>query len=364
MKMYLRNGYFNFFAILTAASLLFSGCSEEVQRSMKAVPTAFGQLNEIVVVMDDELWDSYVGDSLRYHYSSAYPLLPQPEPIFNLRHFTATQLLEDPLRKELRVYMLVGNLAEEDSPTAKMILKDIGQEKARAAKEDTKERNAAGRDKWAKGQLLVYQFAHSRDELVDVLKSNLAAVKKRINEFDSRKLEAHTYTNGINNQLINEVKNSMGVNLRVPSDYFMAINDGDVIWLRQETDKTSSNLLLKKIKYEDESQLTKDFLIALRDSIGKQYVSSTIPGTYMRVNGEDLPIIDQITKVNGNYAIEARGIWEIVNDFMGGAFISYLILNPNTNELLFIDGFLHAPGENKRDFMEQLNFIMQTVKFQ
>jgi hypothetical protein len=29
-----------------------------------------------------------------------------------------------------------------------------------------------------------------------------------------------------------------------------------------------------------------------------------------------------------------------------------------------VDGFVHAPGEDKRDFMEQLDYIMHTIKFQ
>lgn len=342
--------------------LLFS-CSEEAQRSMKAVPTAFGQLNEIVVVMDQDLWDSPLGDTLRYYYSSAYPLLPQPEPVFDLRHFTPLELKKDPLRKELRTYMFVANLADEDSPTTQLVSKDIGAEKARAAKEDPSVNNAAGRDKWAKGQLVLYQFAYSHDALVEALKANYPAVKRKVNTFDERKLESYVYLDGIDTKLIQEVKDSMGVSLRIPNDYFMAINDGEVIWMRKETDKISQNLLLKKLKYEDQSQLSKANLIALRDSIGKTYIASTIEKTYMQINDEDLPVIFNTTTVNGYYAVEARGVWEIVGDYMGGAFISYLILNPNTNELLFIDGFLHAPGEDKRDYMEQLDYIINTLEF-
>jgi hypothetical protein len=344
-------------------SLLLQSCSEEAQRGLKAVPSAFGQLNEIVVIMDQDLWESPVGDTLRYYYSSAYPLLPQPEPVFDLRHFTPIDLKKDPLRRELRTYMMVGNLADEDSPTTQMILKDIGSEKARRAKENTEENNAAGNDKWAKGQLLLYQFAYSNNDLIDALKANYPAVKRRVNKFDERKLESYVYLDGVNNPLVQEVKDSMGISLRIPNDYFAAINDGEVIWMRKETDKTSQNLLLQKMKYEDQAQLSKENLIALRDSIGKRYIASTIDNTYMRVNDEDLPVIFNATTLNGQYAVEARGVWEIVGDYMGGAFISYLVLNPNTNELIFIDAFLHAPGEEKRDYMEQMDYIVNTLKF-
>jgi hypothetical protein len=71
--------------------------------------------------------------------------------------------------------------------------------------------------------------------------------------------------------------------------------------------------------------------------------------------------VEQVT-ISGQYALEARGIWEIENDFMGGAFISYLIYNPQKAELLFIDGFLHAPGEEKRNDMQKLEHILRTIK--
>ncbi|MCO6477023.1 MAG: DUF4837 family protein [Phaeodactylibacter sp.] len=344
-------------------AFLLQGCSEEAQRGLRPIPTAFGNLNEIVVIMDADMWDGPVGDTLRYYYSSAYPLLPQPEPIFDLRHFTPQELNKDPLRKELRTYMLVGNLNDENSPATKMIVSDIGEEKARKAKEDEDYNSAIGRDKWAKGQLIIYQFGYSEDELMDILKENFPAIRKRVNAHDDKKVDAYVYLNGQNKRLEEEVKEDMGVSMRIPSDYFLAINDDEIIWVRRETDETSSSIILKKIPYTDRSQLSKENIIAIRDSIGRQYISSTLPGTYMQTNAIDLPVLTDVTKINGYYTLEARGIWEIVDDYMGGAFVSYLILNPNSNELLFVDGFLHAPGEDKRDLMQYIEHIIRTIKF-
>jgi hypothetical protein len=349
---------------LFIGSGLFYSCSSEMQSSLKSVPTAFGTVNQIIVVMDQEMWDGSVGDTLRYYYSAAYPVLPQPEPMFDLKHFTPYDLAGDRLRKELRSYLIVGDINDTDSPTAQLIAKHLGETKIAKAQSDTTYNSNVGKDKWAKGQILIYQMGLSTEDLVENLKRNYPAIKKRINQNDRIKVEASVYLDGESKALQQEIKDKLGVKLRVPSDYFLALNNEDVIWLRKETNKASSNIILKKMAYADQSQLSKDTIKSLRDTIGRRYVSSTIEDTYMRTNDFDLPMLTMSKKVRGQYALEARGIWEIVNDFMGGAFISYLVHSPSTNELIFIDGFVYAPGEEKREYIQNLEHIFNTIEFQ
>ena len=344
-------------------SLFATSCSDEVRQGLQPVPNAFGKVNQLVIVMDQELWESRVGDTLRYYYSAAYPILPQPEPIFDLRHFKPIDLEADQLRKELRNYFIIADLADPNSSTAGFVRKDLGDENIRRAKEDPTYNSSVGREKWARGQLLVYQFGYSEDVLIDNLKKNFAAITKRFREADSEKIDATVYFNGENKGLMEELKTETGIQMRIPSDYFLAINDGDVVWMRKETQELSSNLIIHKLKYTDKTQFTKENIKAIRDTIGKKYITSSLPDTYMRINDIDLPMFTSVKNVNNNYAMEARGIWEIVNDYMGGSFVSYLIHHPEGDELLFVDGFVHAPGKEKRDFMQHLEHIIGTVNF-
>lgn len=350
-------------AIVLLAFFVLTQCSEETQKSMglKPIPNAFGDINELVVVADTEVWEGAVGDTLQFYYSSAYPILPQPEPMLDLRHFTPEQLDRAPDRKELRNYMIIADLSDTNSPTTQMIIRDIGQEKVRQAIEDPKFTSMVGRDKWAKGQLIIYQFGSSQPALINNLKSNLSPVIKRIRKADSQKIDATIFFKGESNKLMSEVRNTMGFNMRIPDDFFLAMNNDGVIWMRKETDKVSSNIMITKRTYQDEKQLSKAYIKSLRDSLGR-YISTDIPNTYMKINDHDLPMLSQPIKMSNQYTIEARGIWEIVNDFMGGAFVSYLIHNPSNNELVFIDGFVHAPGENKRDHMQALEHIINTIR--
>lgn len=349
----------SFFVLLAVAT----SCSEDMQRSLSPVPNAFGKLNEIIIISDDRIWEGPIGDTMRYYYGAAYPILPQPEPIFDLRHFTPEDLEKDPIRKEFRNYLFVANLNEEDSPTTQLMKGDLQEERLQKAKDDPNYTSTIARNKWAKNQLLVYQFAFSDDDLAENLKKNFPAIAKRIQDADREKIEATIYFGGENPAIQTEVADKMDTRMRVPSDFTLAISNEDIIWMRKEIDNINSNLLIHKINYTNQSQLSKEGIKSIRDSLGRKYISSTLPDTYMRINDVDLPMFTSVKTLNNKYALEARGIWEMANDFMGGAFISYLIHNPEKNELLFVDGFVYAPGKEKRNFMQALEFIISTVEF-
>lgn len=349
--------------LLLLTATLVSCASDTIQRSLEADKIAFGKINRINVICDQDIWDSRIGDSLQYYYSAAYPILPQPEPIFDLRHLTMEDLRKDPLRKELRTYLVIGDLSNENSESSALIRQDVGQEKIRSAISENGYGNSVAKNKWAKGQMIVYLYADSEEKLVDNILNSYSAVAKRLNQADEQIIEATAFFNGENVSLASEVRSLMDVQLRIPEEFQAAIKEPNLVWLRRETTEASSNILLRRVPYTDEEQLTREGIKAIRNEIGKEYISSTIPGTYMRINDVDLPLIVETTRINGDYALEARGIWDIVNDFMGGAFVSYLIYDPGKTELLFMDAFVHAPGKEKRDLMQQMDYILKTARY-
>ncbi|MEM1318757.1 MAG: DUF4837 family protein [Bacteroidota bacterium] len=344
-------------------SLVFSSCADEVGRSLEAPATAFGKANEVAVVADQALWEGTVGDTFRNYFGSAYLILPQPEPIFDLRHYTPEQLSEEPIRKELRTYILLGNVDDGNSATSRLIVNDIGSVNIEKSRSGEGYKTKVGRDKWAQGQLLIYLYGFNDADLIENIRKNFPAASKRINDADRKQIEASTFQAGENRTLAGEIQGKMGVNFRLPADYVAVIKEPDLVWLRKETDFASSNIMLHKIPYTDKSQLTKEGIKSIRDSLGRKYVSTEIEGTYMRINDIDLPMFTKVIEVNNNYTLEARGIWEIVNDFMGGSFLSYLILNTEKNELLFVDGFIHAPGKKKRERMQRLELVLASIEF-
>lgn len=324
---------------------------------------AMGKTSEIVVIADDNVWEGTAGDTFRYYFESAYLILPQPEPMFDLRHMTPEKINNERSFKELRTYVFLGNLSDENSPTSKMIKKDIGEAKLAQAKKDPNFHTVVGNNKWAHGQMLAFIFGDSQDKLAENIKASYPMIAKRVHDFDQDQIGKLVFIKGKNIGVEKIIKEKIGAEMEIPQEYFVAVEEENLIWLRKETGELSSNIFIHKLPYRDQKQFTKEGIRTIRDSLGRKYVTTDVKGAYMRTNDVDLPMFATPMQLNGNYAVEARGIWDLVNDFMGGPFIGYLIHNKDTNELLYVEGFVHAPSTTKRKFMERLENLLRRTKF-
>lgn len=325
---------------------------------------ALGTLNEIVVVAENDLWDGPIGDSIRYYYESAYPIIPQPEPFFDLRHFTPQELENEKLRRELRTYLVVADLSDDESGTTKMVRHDLGESKFSEALADPKKNNSIGRDKWAMGQIVVYLYANNQENLTSAIKNTFSAIAKRIHMHDRKIVESAVYSRQANGGLSKSLTEDFQLQVSIPYDYNVALENKDenLIWLRKDEGEAVFNLVIQKLPYENTETMSVAGIKSLRDEFGKYYVRSDEVGSYMRTNDLDLPIFEYNIEVDGSYALEARGIWEMTKDFMGGPFASYLILSKDKKHVFFIDTFIYAPGKKKRDKMQQLEYLVKSIK--
>jgi len=330
---------------------------------MDPLSNALGNVSQINVVADEGLWQGAPGDTFDLYFGSAFPILPQPEPLFDVRHYTPKDLREDKIRKELRTYVIMANLSDTTSATTQIALKDLGTAKVNRARTEPDYNMAVGQDRWARGQLVIYLFANSESALIDVIKDKYPSIAQRVHNFDEEKILASVYLSGSNAKLNQLIKDTYQIKLDIPDDYFLAIHEDKTVWMRKETDFISSNILISEIPYRNESQLSKDGIKRIRDSLGLKYVSTKADASYMLVNDVDLPMLTTKLNLANTYAVEARGIWEIENDFMGGPFLSYVLLSPDNKRILFVDGFVHAPGKSKRKYMQHLEMIFNGLAF-
>ena len=311
---------------------------------------------------DSSLWLNGAEDSVAYFLQSPYIILPQPEPIFDIRHIEPRKLSAVPTFRELRNYVVLADISDENSPTTQMVVNDLTDAKIQQVREEGFG-TVVARNKWATGQQLIYLMGSNRGELLKGMSNTRAAVVKRIGDSENLRMKETAFFQGVDRALMDTLNRKIGADLQIPFGYDMVpVKSDDFVWFKRGTKKGSLNIMATRVPYEDASQLSKEGLKEIRNQIGREYVSSSLADTYMIINDQDLPLFTESTEVNGAFAIEGRGIWEMENDFQAGPFISYLINDEAGKQLVLVDGFILSPGEKKRDLMGQLEQVLRTAR--
>ena len=351
------------FCFLLQLMLLWS-CQNEVTKNLATKPTAMGRINNVVIIADKNMTEGDIADTISYYFEASYPILTADEPIFNIRYMTPEQLVAKPYSKELRTYVMVADISDTTSSATKLLRADMGEDKFNRAMNDPSFTTSVGQDKWARGQLLIYIFARGRANLAASISKHFATISKRINQHDHKNLSATVYgMQGANTELSKLVLDSFGLNIKIPGLYQKAISSKNFLWMRLDNKEIIQSIVIRKFPYKDKNQFKKENIIKMRNDYGRQFIRASSDSSYMSTNVIDLPTYEY-TYINNNvYTREVSGIWETVNDFKGGPFVSYVLHNEEGGEIVFIDTFVFAPGKEKRDFVQQLDCIIKTASF-
>lgn len=350
-------------ALFGATFLIFNACQQGPGMAVK--PKALGAMNDIVVISDEDLWTAAVGDTVRHLFEGVYPITPRPESIFDLRYFTPRDMDAEPLRRELRTYMILANLADLDSETTQMVQSDLGAERFEKALTDPTFNTSIGKDKWANGQILIYVFANGVDELTQALVRNYDGISSRVNAHDAIILNQMTYARGENRGYAAKTKERFGAEIVLPADFESAkdsISYDGLLWSAKQIPEGFIHFAIRQYDYTGPDMLTIEAAKSRFNGLGI-LVSTDNPNSYIVATDEVLPILTYEREQDGHYMKEYRGIWETENDFYGGPFQSYSIVNTEARKLLSIDAFVFAPGKKKRDYMQQIDTIVKGLKW-
>ena len=77
---------------------------------------------------------------------------------------------------------------------------------------------------------------------------------------------------------------------------------------------------------------------------------------------ENVPISVRETSINGQYAMETRGWFTMVNDYYGGPFVSYTIYSEKLNRVITIEGTVFAPNTTVARYLREVELIAHTYE--
>jgi hypothetical protein len=159
------------------------------------------------------------------------------------------------------------------------------------------------------------------------------------------------------------LQEKMGVNMLIPTAYRLAKQEDNFFWIRKDIRTGSMNIIVYEVgldAIDPQGEVIND-IIKLRDSIGGDNVTVDEGGRFITEEAY-APFIFE-AEIDGRFAYETKGTWEVRDKWMAGPFVNYAIRDEANNRYLIVEGFTFAPSIDKRDYQFELEAILKSLKF-
>lgn len=318
-------------ALLTV--MLFVSCQNSDADKKAVLPESNAKINHVSIIADEMIWNGEIGDSIRKKFAAPVDGLPQEEPLFNLNQYP-TRIFDGFVRKSRNVVIVTK-----------------GQKTGFNFK----------KDEFAKPQNVFYISGKTNVEILALLEERAPEMIATIKSSEIKENQKR-----IRKALISDskIKEQFGISLNIGHGYKYDMVENNFMWIRKEFSTGYNSILVYDMPFDviDKNENTIGNIIAMRDSIGKQFIHGVLPNTWMITEEAYAPYLFDVT-IAGKKTYETKGTWELKNDFMAGPFVNYAIRDEKNQRYLILEGFTFNPSKSKRDLMFELEAIIKSVKF-
>ncbi|PLX25017.1 MAG: hypothetical protein C0599_01455 [Salinivirgaceae bacterium] len=311
---------------------VYSSCTDTMS-------TAYGGggEGEVVVVLDKKFQETMAGDYIDSVLRAPVYGLPQYEPKFKL-------------------FVIPWNAFSNTFKAFRNIVKVSISSKYKEPEVTVKR----------KGMQVVFHFkAPNESEFAKLIMKNQQRLYDLLN-YNEKQYASYKIQLGKKKSLTNYFRKNHDLEVVFPDGYNIRLDTSNFIWLSFETNTLSSGVFIYYYPYTSDSTFTKKYLLHKRDSLLKLYVEGPLSKTretYMTTEYNFIPPQFQEIMVEKKYYTEIRGLWTVVNDYMGGPFINITRLDEKRNRVVTFDGYVYNPGGDKRKHVKWLEAMGYMMKF-
>lgn len=315
--------------------MLLACCTLASCTKNMVLPVASGRPYEVLVVLEDEIWDAPAGRALFDILDTDVPCLPQSERSFRISH-------TDPKHYD-HLMQLFRNI----------ILVNIDKTQF------TQTRMRFARDKYATEQIVLTINTPSQESLKEFCQQHRQDVvdfltRTEMNRLIKRLEKNHSKATDDLAWLI------FSCHINAP-DELKSYKKGDhFFWTSNNTSSGLENICMYSYEYEGPETFNKEYMMHKRDSIMEKNLPGEKEGMYMQT--DTLCTLVKPIVVHNDFAMEARGLWFMKNDCMGGPFVSHSRVDKETNRVVVAEAFVYAPEKKKRDLIRRLEASLYTLK--
>lgn len=321
------------YLVLFSLLFAFTSCNDNSKRDKSLVPGSVGNINSLQIITSNDLWNGIVGEAIRENFAAPTDGLPQEEPLFSINQMAPDAFTGFARTNRIFIYVVIS---DEDKISITT-------------------------NEYAKPQTGAIIKGTSEKKLVDLINQNAS---KLIEAFHKSEISERQRRTSISMRKTDSLKKDMGITLRIPTAYRLAKASKNFYWYRKNLKDGETNILVYEAplnSIKSDSTAVAD-IIKIRDSIGS---------SLMEVEDDALFITEDayapylfITTIDGKFAYETKGTWEVKDAWMGGPFLNYAIRDEKNNRYLILEGFTYAPAARKRDLQFELESILVSAKFE
>ena len=321
-----------FYLSLTIVAIALSACSGGKKGVFGA--TSSGRAYEILVVVDPAMWERPAGRALYDVLDTDVPGLPQSERSFRMM-YTSPANYDATLK-------LIRNIIIAD-------VQDIyTQPKFKYAK-----------DVYAAPQTILTIQAPDEASFEQFVTENKQTI---IDFFTRAEMNRQiTFLEGKHSNFISQKVDSLfGCDIWVDAELANSKTGDDFFWASTNTGTADRNFVMYSYPYTDKDTFTKEYFVHKRDSVMKANIPGFKEGVYMSTDS----LLTDVRPINvqNSYTMEARGLWRMKGDFMGGPYVSHTRLDEKNQRIITAEIFVYSPDKMKRNLVRQMEASLYTLK--
>ena len=352
--------------ILTAClGLLFlSGCKEKPgqQSTDSKKPEAMGEIGKVVMLADDVTYTDSK-DALTSIFNKSLEGLPGHEAYLNLarcgendftgyfkHNYNLVIVYRDDQKHKIAAHLGVELL--------KIIQDRLGKG----------ESVFTAKDVFAAPQHVTFVVATDQEDL----NTKIMAYSDKILELAMDAERANTIETLIRGKketdaFFQNMMKQYGFAIRTPNNYTVSVRSDEFNGIKRSFGSDNrTGIYLYAEPFKGSQQFTRAYIINRRNDMLKKHLHGpdhpdSLP-VYVQTDTINVPIAIKKIELNGYKAIEMRGWWEMVNNFMGGPFVSYTIYCPKTQQVVTIEGNVFAPSRTKQEHLRQIELTATTFE--
>lgn len=308
--------------------IVLSSCNE--RKHINAIDWQ-DEICNVSVIIDDQLWNGEIGDSIRIKFASPVIGLQEEEPIFNLNQYPV-KLLEGFMTNSRNIIVI---------------------------KKQVKSQFEIKQNEYVKPQNVVHISGRTVQEILDTIQNNAVKISAKIRSTEILEIQKQLAQKSTDTKILED---NLNLKIAIPIRYKQVLKSKKFLWYKKEITSGNLSLLVYQIplkKLKDTTRIVQS-IIKIRDSIGKKFIHGANNKSKMITELAFSPYLAK-TKINSFTAYETKGTWELDTDFMSGPFINYAILDTKKNRVIVIEGFCYAPSKQKRNLMLELESIIKTA---